>query len=435
MSLRRFRIKEDEYEAVLKWLRKQKVDEAEDEKSAEPLEHKGFRMPADYLHKVPWAHKTDLRIKKIKHGRYVIELREGDVWKRLMHEGEIDGFLRENLLSEEADVPMSRDAGYHIVQKRTVGISRRAFAKFISKQTVLQITRDALPQRKGTGYRVEQRGNLEVDLVEAKNRDIKPFVHHPIKDFYWITLIDRLTGYLEVDSVIHKGFEYVVPVIKKMIGKMEKALKTKVKYIRSDSGSEFKSETQQMLKQLGIRHKFVKSGNRLEQANKTFQKIWYRLMRLGRGDIDVLDGQAQAIFNNTLSSVNGRTPLEALETPDAALAKHVREFLQKKKRAKYKVVPLEVGDKVRYLLDKERGKHKAELMYKSYRGKHWSEQVYDVVKYNKYTDSYYVASKYRRREKLLKVPGTDTVSRDAVAAKHAARKKKQSPEAAGYEWN
>ena len=53
--------------------------------------------------------------------------------------------------------------------------------------------------------------------------------------------------------------------------------------------------------------------------------------------------------------MNGRTPLEALETPDAALAKHVREFLQKKKRAKYKVVPLEVGDKVRYLLDAERG--------------------------------------------------------------------------------
>ena len=48
---------------------------------------------------------------------------------------------------------MSRDAGYHIVQKRTVGISRRAFAKFISKQAVLQITRDALPTLNSRGGR------------------------------------------------------------------------------------------------------------------------------------------------------------------------------------------------------------------------------------------------------------------------------------------
>ena len=280
MSLRRYRIKKDEYEAVIKWLKTQKVDEAEDEKSAEPLNR--FRMPADYLPKVPWAHKTHMRLKKVAHGRDVIQVREGDTWKRLMHEAGIHGYLRENLLSESADVPMSRDAGYHIVQKRTVGISRRAFAKFLGKQPVLQITRDALPKRKGTGHRVEARGNLEVDLVEAKGRDIGKFVHHPVKDFYWITLIDRLTGYLEVKRILHKDFKHIVPNMQRMLGKMEKALKTKVKYIRSDSGSEFKSKTQEMLQALGIRHRFVKSGNRLEQANKTFQKIWYRLLRLGR---------------------------------------------------------------------------------------------------------------------------------------------------------
>ena len=70
---------------------------------------------------------------------------------------------------------------------------------------------------------------------------------------------------------------------KKMLKRMARVLKTEVKYIRSDSGSEFKADTQAVFKELGIRHKFVKSGNRIEQANKTFQKIWYRLLRLGRG--------------------------------------------------------------------------------------------------------------------------------------------------------
>ena len=69
-----------------------------------------------------------------------------------------------------------------------------------------------------------------------------------------------------------KDFKNVVPLLRKMVGRMENALKSKVKYVRSDSGSEFKSKTREMFKSLGIRHRFVKSGNRLEQANKTYQK-------------------------------------------------------------------------------------------------------------------------------------------------------------------
>ena len=145
MTLRRFRIKAAAYDKVHAWLKKQKVDPLEDEKSPEPLAEMGFRMPADYLPKVGWAHKAPLKLAKAAHGKEVIMVQEAGVWKRLVHEQQIDGYLREALLSSSADVPLSRDAGHHIVQKRTVGISRRAFAKFISKQAVLQITRDRRP--------------------------------------------------------------------------------------------------------------------------------------------------------------------------------------------------------------------------------------------------------------------------------------------------
>ena len=294
---------------------------------------------------------------------------------------------------------------------------------------MLQITRDALPKLKQPGRPLEGRGYLEIDLVEAKGKDIKKYVHHPVKNFFWITMIDRLTGYLEVKRALHKDFAHIVPALRSMLGKMSKVLKTEIKYIRSDSGSEFKSKTKEMFKELGIRHKFVKSGNRIEQANKTFQKTWYRLLRLGRGDLDELDLQAQAIFNNTLSSINGRTPLEALETDDAVLRKAFNAN-RKKKIAKYKQEPIKKGDRVRYLLDSVRGKHTRELGYKSYRGKHWSEEMFTVVKTKRYEvhegvydEKFYVGKAWRTRDKLLKVPGVDALTRDAVTKRHRLKKK------------
>ena len=437
--MRRFRFKSAEYDQVQAWVRKQVHlhDEKEDEKSPEPLEQKGFSMPADYLPKIVCAHKAPLKLSKVAHGKEVIMIREKEVWKRLVHERGIDGYLREVLLSSSADVPMSRDAGYHIVQQRTVGISRRAFAKFISKQAVLQITRDALPEKKQPGRPLEGRGYLEIDLVEAKGYDISEHVHHPVKNFVWITMVDRLTGWLEVKQLLHKGFVDIVPALRKMLGKMEKTLKTKIKYIRSDKGSEFLSKTQILFKELGIRHKFVKSGSRIEQANKTFQKIWYRLLRLGRGDLAELDVQAQAIFNNTLSSINGRTPLEALDTDDKVLSKAFNAS-RRRQVPKYMQKPIKKGDRCRYLLDSVRGKHATQinLAYKSYRGKHWSAEVYTVAKVSRYEvwaakpgveavydEKYYVASDWRHRDKLLLVPGVDALTRDAVTRRHRLKKK------------
>ena len=71
--LRRYRIKRNEYEQVLKWARAQKQDAAEDEKSAEPL---GLSMPAQYLPKITWAHKAELQVRNVG-ARQARALREG----------------------------------------------------------------------------------------------------------------------------------------------------------------------------------------------------------------------------------------------------------------------------------------------------------------------------------------------------------------------
>ena len=286
-------------------------------------------------------------------------------------------------------------------------------------------------RQKQPGRPLEGRGYLEIDLVEAKGYDISKHVHHPVKNFVWITMIDRLTGWLEVKQLLHKGFVDIVPSLRKMLGKMEKTLKTKVKHIRSDKGSEFLSKTQILFKELGIRHKFVKSGNRIEQANKTFQKIWYRLMRLGRGDLNELDVQAQAIFNNTLSSITGRTPLEALDADDLVLSKAFNAS-RKRKVPRYMQKPIKKGDRCRYLIESVRGKSatQIELGYKSYRGKHWSAEVHTVVKTKRYEvhpdvydEKYYVGRDWRARDMLLLVPGVDALTRDAVNRRHRLKKK------------
>ncbi len=100
--LRRYRIKANEYEQVLKWVRKEA--EENDEKSAEAV--KVLTMPADWLPKCTWAHKTKLRLKKVAHGKQVLEVQDGEVWKRLVHEDEVDQFLRDELLRNGSDVPL-----------------------------------------------------------------------------------------------------------------------------------------------------------------------------------------------------------------------------------------------------------------------------------------------------------------------------------------
>ena len=399
-------------------------DEKDDEKSGVPLLQGGVSMPAAYLPRIRWAHKGPMRIGKIAHGKNVLQAQEHGVWKRIVHEGEIDGYLRDSLLSAESDVPMSRDAGYHIVQKRTLGISRRAFGKFLAKQAVLQITRDRVPELKKVGKPVELRGYLEMDLVEAKGRDIGKYVHHPVRNFYWITMIDRLTGWLEVENATTKKVAVIAPKIETMLKRMARVLRTPVQYVRSDKGSEFKAETQEVMRRLKIKHRFVKSGGRIEQANKTWQKIWYRLMRLARGDlrqrrgVAKLDTQAIAIFNNTLSSIHGHTPLEALDADDATLSAAYKKRYDRRRVPKYRAAPVVKGDRVRYLVRSVVGKHKQALGYKSYRGKHWSPQVYTVVKVNTHNSKYYVAKQWRERDELLPVPGVDRATGEAVAARH-----------------
>ena len=68
--------------------------------------------------------------------KLILEAREHDVFKRVVPVEERNDFLRDLVLKEDSDVPLARDSGYHILQQRTMGISRRAWAAFLGKQSV-----------------------------------------------------------------------------------------------------------------------------------------------------------------------------------------------------------------------------------------------------------------------------------------------------------
>ena len=83
MSIRRFRILEKDVHTVQQWLKGNKT------------------ITKDVLPGIVWAHKAPLRLHKGAHGKHVLQVQENEVWKRVLHEGEIDGYLREQLLSSK----------------------------------------------------------------------------------------------------------------------------------------------------------------------------------------------------------------------------------------------------------------------------------------------------------------------------------------------
>ena len=397
--IRRFPVSDDSYGKVLKFLKNGPVKVGD-------LPGRAFG----------WAHAAPLKLGRAKHGKVVVLAQEGAQWKTVVPRGGVEDFCRDALLNPSSTVPLSRDSGYHAVQKESVGISRRAFYAFLQKQEALQVTRNRPNVMLKPGVPLASRGNLELDLVEAKGKDIGKFLHHPVKDFYFVTLVDRLTGWFEVGRALHKDAKTISGKLRTMLKRMARALGIPPSqfYLRSDSGSEFKAETQEVFKILGLRHKFVKSGNRIEKVNQDFQRTWYRLMRLGRGDLEELDQQAAAITNNLLSQVTGKTPMEALEAGDAELSAEFNKH--RRKTARYKAPAVRAGDLARYVVTQAVGKHGRGLAYKTYRGKHWSD-VLPVVKINTggHLTKFYIGGKWRFRDDIMLVPAVDAQTKAKVA--------------------
>ena len=425
--LRRHKINGDDVRRVLSHLKVHETITANDNLSRPRLRKKKGAPPDE---PIPWVRGAELAgswqrsdLKSGPNNKSVLYAKEGTVWKLVVPHEQIETFLRQALLDPGSTMPLGRDSAYHHVQKGTIGISRRALYKFLEKQGVLQVTKNIPNERKKGGITLLKRGYAEMDLIEGKGRDLyKNFGARG--DWYWLAIVDVLTGYGQVQMMRSKKPKVVAPALKELLDNMERDMGAKVHTIAADHGREFYTDVRALLKRRRISQKQVPRASRVEKFNQDFQRNFYRLLRLRRGTFGSLEDQALELTNNTKSKFTKKTPKEALTTDDDIL--QVGYNAKREKEEPYKAQRLpKVGDKCRHLIKQRKnmrpmlklGAHWNRL-YKSYHGVHFTKQVYTIKgKTKQKIPRYYVNGKWFDRDELLLISGVDGETDRQVAAR------------------
>ena len=435
--LRRHRILDDDVRRVTAHLKAHKRITSNDILSRPRLKKKKGGTPNE---EIPWAHAPlagswqQADLKSGPNNATVLYTKENEVWKLLVPEKKVESYLRKALLDPQSGMPLGRDSAYHHVQQSTVGISRRTLYKFLEKQGVLQISRNIPNEQPKGGIVLEKRGFCEVDLIEGKGRDVHDNFG-PRGDWYWIALVEVITGYGLVATVKEKKPSVVAPKLREMLDLMDHKLGTKVTEISADHGREFYTDVRKLMKRRGIKLKQVPRGSRVEKFNQDFQRNFYRLLRMRRGNYNSLQDQALKLTNNTKNKWTKKSPEEALLMSDAELAP-----LYNRGRAKNKPyngagpkVP-KIGSKARHLVKLRKNIHpiltiKGQArLYKSYHGRHFTKQVYAIKdirnppvlgpnQRNPKPTLYFLHGRWFHRDQIMVVTGTDAETEKQIAAR------------------
>lgn len=373
------------------------------------------------VRKVVWAQNKTFRTTRGAHNRLLLEVKEKGVFKRVVPVEEHDAFLRDLLLKEESDVPLARDSGYHILNTRTMGISRRVWAAFLGKQSTLQRTQNIPVERRKGGIKLQVRGHLESDLIEGKRKDVH--ATFLTDDWYWLAVVDRLTGFFLVRYQKNKLAKTTARNLSSILDEMVRTLGQPVLTMSSDKGGEFQAETTKLLKRRNIKQKFVDRGNRIEQCNQVFQRNFYRLYKLRRGSFKSLEKQAVALVNNTRNKYTRKTPNEAVLASDKELSSPYNNA-REQSSDQYNALEIVKGDRVRHLINIR--KRLKGVSYKAYRGTHWSAALHKVVDKKRIGNAYkyLVNSSWFDRDSILLVSSVDTKTETIVQRRKADQDKK-----------
>ena len=427
-NIRRYRIVAADVDRVVKHIKLHgKV--TKNDRITRPLKKK--KRDGSIAEEIPWTQSAPLMgswqskdLKAGPNGTLVLYAKEGDTWKRVVPEEEIQEYVRSEMLSPESRMPLSRDNAHHYLMKHTVGISRRAAYKFLEKQAVLQVTKNVPNERQKGGMRLTERGYCEMDLIEGQGRDTYNYLG-AMDDWYWLALVENLTGYGTVALVKSKHPKDVADGLRELLDDLEHKLKAKVNTIASDHGREFFTKVKELLKRRKIKQRQVERGSRVEKFNQDFQRSFYRLMRLRRGTFSSLQQQAEEITNNLKNKNIKLSPAEAVTRPDAELATLFNNAPAREKEKDYKGREPKVGDKCRVLIKLRKNIRpmlkigSQSRLYKSYHGRHFTKQVKTIRRITKKAGvkRYFVDSRWVDRDALLLVPGVDAETDRQVAAR------------------
>ena len=443
--LRRHRIFADDVRRVIAHLKAHGKITGNDVLSRPRLKKKKGADPSE---EIPWSHAQlagSWQQKDLKPGAdnsSVLYAKEYDVWKLVVPEENVEKFLRKSVLDPKSKMPLGRDSAYHHVQKATIGVSRRSLYKFLEKQGILQMTKNIPNEHPKGGIILTKRGYCEVDLIEGKGADL--YANFGARgDWYWIALVEVLTGYGVVATIRRKQAKVVAPALRELLNVLEEKLDAKVYEIAADHGREFYRDVRTLLKKRKITQKQVPRGSRVEKFNQDFQRNFYRLLRMRRGNFGSLEKQALELTNNTKNKHTKKTPEEALKTPDAVLAAGYNKGREKTKP--YKAHEPKIGDKCRHLIKLRKNIHPIltiqgqARLYKSYHGRHFSKQVYTIKDIRNPKPPpppppppgeekapepvqlkptlYFVHGRWFHRDQILVVTGTDAETERQISAR------------------
>ena len=379
--LRRHKILRDDVRRVIAHLKAHKTITKNDVLNRPRLKKKKDAGPNE---EIPWVH-TDLmgswQKKGLKPGpnnSAVLYAKEHDEWKLVVPEEDVESYLRKSMLDPKSTMPLGRDSAYYHVQRQTVGISRRALYKFLEKQGVLQITKNIPNETQKAGIWLETRGFCETDLIEGKGRDLHE--NYGMRgDWYWIALVDVLTGFGLVGTTTEKTAKEVAAKLNEMLDVMEYNLGSKVHTISSDHGSEFMSHTRKLLKKRKIKQKMVPRASRVEYNIRRQKRKAYKGHGPKRPEVGM---KARHLVK---------------------LRKNMRPMLTIKGQAR---------------------------LYKSYHGRHFTKQVYTIrdvkpphppegseLPPNSKPTMYFLHGRWFHRDQILVITGTDAETERQVAAR------------------
>jgi len=332
--------------------------------------------------------------------------------KLVVPKDRVETYLRNKIL--KGTTPLSRDAAFYWISKKTIGVSRAAVDSFLKKQRVIRETDNQQATTKRPKQRVNTKGQLHIDLVEIKFKDFPfdPIVPRSrvkltaeeraegedegdVKKGYFFGCVDSLTSLAWYKFAKFKNYKVITPIAKECFQWMSQQLGVPMNKLtlKSDMGAEFDWAK---YKTWGLKTFTVKSDPFIEAKNSHFQRILFRVAKMNTTrNINRLCEMAVTQMNRTVSSVSKKAPVENVRESTKKLAETYNKKRGKGSGVKIHRRPLVPGkDKVRIQLVFEKDKP----FHKAYSGKMWSGRLYKVTE--KRGNRYRVNRKLYHRDEL-----------------------------------
>jgi len=342
----------------------------------------------------------------------------------IIPKSKVEDYLRTEMFKRGGTLPFGRDAAHHKLKTTVIGVTRRHLVKFIKSHEIIEQTKAAVPKAKSKGGKRVKTYTIETDMVFIRKNDLvnsnKRFEKSIEKEeTYIISTVEKTTGLSRLGYSKTKDPRIVTPIVIKHIRSIAKALSVHPRTMayQSDKGTEFNMVEIKKIVPDAIN---VRVAASVEKKNQDLQRVFYRILKSRRA-MSIRDGlsQTEKLLNETYNRIQGGTANELVK-------KNTKSFNIKgynTSRGSYvagdKRRPLEVGQRVRIVIKKDKG---LDLNYKTYKGLTFSRKVYIIKKVTKSSPRrYWVNNTWKTLDKLMATEAEDQKTKDMVKQRDEAR--------------